>query len=134
MRLLPAAALALLVALPAQAQKAKNTVRIAFIDPIATILEYEDPKPETRLTTAAIFDNLLCYDRETRGFKPLLASSWRQVDDRTLEVTLRDDVVFHDGSRFTADDVVYTLSWAIDPGNKLRYAADDLAWLDHAEK
>jgi peptide/nickel transport system substrate-binding protein len=134
MRFLPAAALALLVAVPAQAQKAKDTVRMAFIDPIATILEYEDPKPETRLTTAAVFDNLLCYDRDTRDFKPLLATSWRQVDERTLEMTLRDDVVFQDGTKFSADDVVYTLNWAIDPGNKLRYAADDLAWLDHAEK
>jgi peptide/nickel transport system substrate-binding protein len=134
MRFLSAAILALLAALPAQAQKAKDTVRLAFIDPIATILEYEDPKPETRLTTAAVFDNLLCYDRETRGFKPLLAAAWRQIDERTLEMTLRDDVVFHDGTPFTADDVVYTLSWATAPGNKMRYAADDLAWLDHAER
>ncbi|MDB5407277.1 MAG: hypothetical protein JWL84_2189 [Rhodospirillales bacterium] len=124
----------LLGAAPAGAQKAKDTLRVAFTDPISTILDMEDPKPETRITTGAVFDWLICYDRNSRSFAPLLAKSWSQIDDRTIEFVLRDDVVFHDGSKLTADDVVYTLSWAIDPQNKLRYAAGDLAWLEHAEK
>jgi peptide/nickel transport system substrate-binding protein len=124
----------LLGAAPAAAQKAKDTLRVAFTDPISTILDMEDPKPETRITTAAVFDWLVCYDRISRSFAPLLAKSWSQIDDRTIELVLRDDVVFHDGSKLSADDVVYTLSWAIDPQNKLRYAAEDLAWLERAEK
>jgi peptide/nickel transport system substrate-binding protein len=128
------AAVLMLGTAPAGAQKAKDTLRIAFTDPISTILDMEDPKPETRITTAAVFDWLVCYDRNSRSFAPLLAKSWSQIDDRTIEFVLRDDVVFHDGSTLTADDVVYTLSWAIDPQNKLRYAAEDLAWLERAEK
>jgi peptide/nickel transport system substrate-binding protein len=128
------AAVLMLGTAPAGAQKAKDTLRIAFTDPISTILDMEDPKPETRITTAAVFDWLVCYDRNSRSFAPLLAKSWSQIDDRTIEFVLRDDVVFHDGSKLTADDVVYTLSWAIDPQNKLRYAAEDLAWLERAEK
>jgi peptide/nickel transport system substrate-binding protein len=132
--LITIAAALVLGAAPAGAQKAKDTLRIAFTDPISTILDMEDPKPETRITTGAVFDWLLCYDRKSRSFAPLLAKSWSQIDDRTIELMLRDDVAFHDGSRLTADDVVYTLSWAIDPQNKLRYSAEDLAWLERVEK
>jgi peptide/nickel transport system substrate-binding protein len=132
-KLLPLLAMtAALAALPAQAQKAKDTLRVAFVDPINTILEYDDPKAEMRVTTDAVFDTLMCYDPKSREFKPLLATSWTQVDDKTLEFKLREDVVFHDGVRFSADDVVYTLNWLNDPNSKLRY--DDLNWMDHAEK
>ncbi|MGB4137161.1 MAG: ABC transporter substrate-binding protein [Microbacterium sp.] len=37
-----------------------------------------------------------------------LGTEWRQVDDLTWEISLQKDVVFHDGTPFTADDVVYT--------------------------
>jgi peptide/nickel transport system substrate-binding protein len=121
-----------LAAMPAQAQKAKDVLRVAFVDPIHTILQYDDPKAEMRVTTDAVFDTLICYDPKSREFKPLLATSWTQTDDKTLEFKLRDDVKFHDGVAFGADDVVYTLNWLNDPSNKLRY--DDLNWMDHAEK
>src|SRR5450432_41155 len=118
--------------MPAQAQKAKDILRVAFVDPIHTILEYDDPKAEMRVTTDAVFDTLMCYEAKSREFMPLLATSWTQVDDKTLEFKLREDVIFHDGVAFGAADVVYTLNWLNDPSNKLRY--DDLNWMDHAEK
>jgi peptide/nickel transport system substrate-binding protein len=40
----------------------------------------------------------------------LLATSWRYADDTTIEFELRPNVKFHDGSPFTADDVVYTVT------------------------
>ena len=40
---------------------------------------------------------------------PSLATSWRAVDDLTWEFKLRKNVRFHDGSPFTAEDVVFTL-------------------------
>jgi peptide/nickel transport system substrate-binding protein len=125
---------ACLLAGAASAQKAKDIVRLAFVDPISTVLDYDDPKSETRLTSAMVFDNLVCFDPATRSFKPLLAAAWRQVDDRTIEFKLRDDVLFHDGSKLTADDVVYTLGWIIAPNNNLRFLAEDFGWLDHVEK
>jgi peptide/nickel transport system substrate-binding protein len=39
---------------------------------------------------------------------PLLATSWRRLDDRTVELTLRQGVRFHNGDELTADDVVFT--------------------------
>ncbi|QJR13236.1 ABC transporter substrate-binding protein [Usitatibacter palustris] len=40
---------------------------------------------------------------------PGLATSWKAIDDLTWEIKLRKNVKFHDGSPFTADDVVFTL-------------------------
>jgi peptide/nickel transport system substrate-binding protein len=42
-------------------------------------------------------------------FKPALAESWRAVDDTTWEFKLRKGVRFHDGSIFTAADVVFSI-------------------------
>jgi peptide/nickel transport system substrate-binding protein len=41
---------------------------------------------------------------------PSLATSWKRVDPRTLDVTLRPGVKFHNGDTMTADDVMFTFS------------------------
>lgn len=58
-----------------------------------------------------IHDTLIEVDYR-RGFalKPGLATSWRRIDPLTLEVTLRQGVVFHDGSPMTASDVAFSFS------------------------
>ena len=40
--------------------------------------------------------------------KPMLATSWRRIDERTLEVALRPGVKFHNGDEMTAEDVAFT--------------------------
>ena len=125
------AALALPLA-SAQAQKAKDTLRLAFADPIGSILIYEDSKPETGLTAGAVFDSLMCFDPGKGTLEPLLATSWSWVNDRLLEVNLRQDVKFHDGSDFSGEDVVYTLSWLLDPNSKLRFT-ENWSWIESVE-
>ncbi len=51
---------------------------------------------------------------------PWLAESWKQVDPVTYDVSLRKGVKWHDGVEFTADDVEWSLNYAIDPKNNLR--------------
>lgn len=41
---------------------------------------------------------------------PGLAESWKRIDARTLEVSLRKGVTFHNGDELTADDVMFTFS------------------------
>jgi hypothetical protein len=57
------AAAAALCAVPALAQKSADTLRSVYADPISTTLAYDDHKPETEMTSEAVFDNLVCYDR-----------------------------------------------------------------------
>ncbi|MFG6296999.1 ABC transporter substrate-binding protein, partial [Streptomyces rochei] len=47
--------------------------------------------------------------------KPLLAEQAANPDDKTLVLTLRDGVTFHDGSPLTADDVLWSLKRHADP-------------------
>ena len=37
--------------------------------------------------------------------RPGLATEWRRIDDRTVEFSLRPNVLMHNGDRFTAEDV-----------------------------
>ena len=57
---------------------------------------------------AHIFDTLVMKEPGGR-IKPGLAESWRAIDDLTWEFKLRKGVRFHDGSPFTAADVVFSL-------------------------
>ncbi|HTV71405.1 MAG TPA: ABC transporter substrate-binding protein [Rhizobiaceae bacterium] len=54
-----------------------------------------------------IYGALLQLDAKAQ-VRPMLAESWRTVDDTTWEFKLREGVVFHDGTPFTAADVVAT--------------------------
>lgn len=59
--------------------------------------------------TNNVFDTLIVADPSNGSvLKPGLATSWRRIDDRTIELTLRDGVRFQDGSPLTVDDVVFT--------------------------
>lgn len=60
-----------------------------------------------------IFDRLIMPDDKQR-LRPGLAVSWKPIDDLTWEFKLREGVKFHDGSPFTADDVVFTFQRAPD--------------------
>jgi peptide/nickel transport system substrate-binding protein len=133
-RLLGAVAVSALLAVPAAAQKSQETLRVALSNPISTIFVENNPDPETDLASRSVFDNLICYDHQKLAFAPLLAQSWTQVDDTTLDLKLRDDVTFHDGTKFTADDAVYSLNYLRDPNNKLRFASENLSWIARVEK
>ena len=58
-----------------------------------------------------IYDRLLHQDPD-QVLIPGLAESWKAIDDTTWEFKLRKGVTFHDGSPFTADDVLCTFKRA----------------------
>jgi peptide/nickel transport system substrate-binding protein len=132
--ILAAAVVLVLLTPPAGAQKAKDTVRIPATNPILTLVSYDDPQQEAGIESEPLFDGLLCFDPRSGVLAPLLAKSWSVIDDRTTEFNLQDGVKFHDGSEFTADDVVYTIAWLTDPSSNLRFATATFAIYDHAEK
>ena len=58
-----------------------------------------------------LYDRLVHQDEKQR-LQPGLALSWKAVDGKTWEFKLRPGVTWHDGSPFTADDVVFTFERA----------------------
>ena len=54
-----------------------------------------------------VYEPLILRDANMK-LKPGLAVSWRAIDDLTWEFKLRRNVKFHDGTPFTAEDVVAT--------------------------
>ncbi len=67
----------------------------------------------SRVVTGNIFEALLFRDRNA-NLSPGLATSWRNVNDTTWEFTLREGVVFHDGSPFNAESAAYSVNRIVD--------------------
>ncbi len=129
--LLAAAALALLAG-PAAAQKSADTLRVVWWDQIPDADPYYNELRAGLVTHTQAFDGLLTRDPETFAVKGALATSWKYVDDTTIEFALRHGVTFHDGSPFSADDVVYTLNGILN--DKMVSVPSNYAWMAGAEK
>jgi peptide/nickel transport system substrate-binding protein len=71
--------------------------------------------PNMALSTH-LFDRLIHTD-EKQQLLPGLALSWAPVDSLTWQFKLRPNVKWHDGQAFTADDVVFTATRAMDVPN-----------------
>lgn len=72
-----------------------------------------------------VFDTLVQPDQNLE-MVPALAESWTTSEDQlTWTFTLREGVTWHDGSPFTADDVVYSFNRIIDEelANSWRFSA-----------
>jgi peptide/nickel transport system substrate-binding protein len=101
--LLATAALAALLAAPAQAQ----TLRWAAQNDILTM----DPHSQNHATTNAIlmhaYEGLTRYNAKYE-VEPALATKWTYISPTQVRFELRKGVKFHDGTPFTADDVLFS--------------------------
>src|SRR5262249_36857307 len=66
-----------------------------------------------------VYEFLIGRDKQL-NLTPQLAVSWEQIDPTTWRVKLRPGVKFHDGTAFTADDVVFSYQRAAEPTSQLR--------------
>lgn len=82
-----------------------------------------------KMTDARLFTMI----PETQEVEPSVALSYEFVDEMTIDVELRDDVQFHDGTPLTAEDVAYTYNWIIDEGSESHAQSLISRWLDRAE-
>lgn len=67
-----------------------------------------------------VFDSLIKTNYDTLEYEPQLARRWEiSSDHKTYTFYLRDDVRWHDGVPFTADDVIFTFDAIKDPKTKV---------------
>ncbi|CAM4030228.1 ABC transporter substrate-binding protein [Nocardiopsis rhodophaea] len=95
----------------------------------ALVDEHLDP------VTEMVFRGLTAHDEDNK-IVPALAESWKiSKDERTYTFSLRDEVTWHDGEPFTADDVVFTIEGIRDgdfvTSNKFANVTDVTADDDH---
>lgn len=113
-RMLFAAAFAALVACSTQVYA--DDLKIALgSEPTSIDPHFHNLSPNNALARH-LFDRLVHPD-ENQQLHPGLAESWKALDDTTWEFKLRKGVKWHDGSPFTADDVVFTFSRAVNVPN-----------------
>jgi len=136
-RRLTAALIGLIVASGAGAAKAEaanDTLRLAVDQPIRLIDALQDPNPRAGLMDRGVFDVLVGYDVKTKTYRSQLAESWKQIDDKTQELKLRHGVKFSDGVDLTADDVIYTFQYAMDPKHNFLFKDARFGWIASVEK
>jgi len=89
-----------------------------------------DPHSQNHATTLAmlmnVYEGLTRYDRNYK-VEPALATGWKEISPTQWRFTLRKDVRFHDGSPFTADDVVFSFDRIRQPQGTMQIYVANIA-------
>ena len=113
------AVLAVAIALPASAA----TFRWASQGDITTMDPHANNEGFTNAYHDHIYEPLVTRGKDLK-VEPCLAVSWERTAPTVMRFKLRPNVKFHDGSPFTADDVVFTFQRALsDTSNFKPYLA-----------
>ena len=124
LRWLALSIVALTAAVPAgdaQERARAKEVIVAFAAEPRSILPNTIVDWTTNNQVEHIYDRLVDRDPKTYKPAPMLATSWKIVNDTTWEFTLRQGVKFHNGEPFNAASVKATMDYINDPANKTHY-------------
>jgi peptide/nickel transport system substrate-binding protein len=88
--------------------QAPTTLTMGVGSPVTSLDPHYHQLSPNNAVSDMIFDKLVETDDKARNI-PGLALEWRAVGPTVWEFKLRPDVRFHNGSAFTAEDVVFTL-------------------------
>ncbi len=94
--------------------KRGGTLKVGIERDIENFEPQKNYGTSTPLFQGHIYETLVGYGQKGELIG-LLAESWAQKDPLTWEFKLRQNVKFHDGQDFTADDVVYSFKRLLDP-------------------
>ena len=89
----------------------KSTLSIAYPVDVPTWDPNALSIPTIQNLYQSVFDSPLRYSPQL-ALQPRQVTEWKWTDDKAtrLEITLRDDIVFHDGTRLTMEDVKFSLA------------------------
>ncbi|MBL8699576.1 MAG: ABC transporter substrate-binding protein, partial [Alphaproteobacteria bacterium] len=113
---LPVLAAAAAILLASVEPAAANRLRWAADTDPGTMDPYTRNVTATHSFLANIYEPLVRRGRDL-ALEPALATSWKQTAPDVWRFELRRDVRFHDGTPFTADDVVFSYGRARGPGS-----------------
>jgi peptide/nickel transport system substrate-binding protein len=119
-KLIAASALALLSTL-AGAQ----TIRIANQGDALSLDPHSLNESLQLSTTQNVYETLTGRNKDL-SLAPLLATSWKQTSPTVWRFELRKGVQFHDGTPFTADDVVFSFARAAGEGSDMNSYTNDI--------
>lgn len=117
---------------PAYAGKADDTLVWATASEVGSLDTYYANLRETLMVTYAMCDSLIYRDPQSGKYEGLLATEWKWSDDKTLDLTLRKGVKFHDGKPFGPKDVAYTLNHIASPETPIQVSFLS-EWIDKVE-
>lgn len=117
----------------AVAGKSNDTLVYASDSEPENVSPYHNNLREGVIIARHVFDNLIYRDPKTGKYAPQLATNWKWVDTTTLDLTIRSGVTFHNGDPLTADDVVFTLNYVVNPDSKV-ITKQNVNWIKSAEK
>lgn len=103
------------VAIPVHA----NTFKWAFQSDAGSMDPYTMNNTMTLGFTANIYEGLVRHAKD-ESIEPALAVSWEVVQADMWKFNLRKGVTFHDGSPFTADDVIFSFERVNSKGSDLK--------------
>ncbi len=105
---------------------AENVLRWASVGGAGTFDPHSFDENPTENQQWQVYESLLD-NGSNLEIVPQLAVSWKLLDPLTWEFALREDVRFHDGTPFTAEDVVFSLERArADTSQMASYVANVL--------
>jgi len=96
-----------------------KTLRWASQGDFLTMDPHAQNESLNNTASSYIYEPLLTYN-EKFELVPALATSWTRDGNLFWKFDLRKDVKFHDGTPFTADDVVYSIQRAMAPTSNFR--------------
>src|SRR5262245_38269865 len=109
---------------PAVARANGDTLIEASIGNVSSLIPNITSDASSHEVGDLMYSGLITLGKDLQ-VEPELAKSWTFTKDcLTLDFKLREDVKWHDGKPFTADDVVFTYEATMDPKMPSSYKAD----------
>jgi len=102
-----------------------KTLRLAHAGDTVTLDPHSFMESVQLGTLANVFEPLVTLNQQLQ-MVPGLAIKWEMVAPTVWHFTLREGVQFHDGTPFTADDVVFSLERARSPVSDIKTLVNDI--------
>lgn len=89
-----------------------NSIMTLAISDVDTLNPLRTKRLHLSNVLKLVYEPLFSYDEQNQ-LEPVLVEQWMKRDELTWIIRLRDDVIWHNGEDFTADDVKYTIDLLI---------------------